>query len=345
MSLAALLLIAACAGPTPTSTTEAPPSAAATTPAPERELELGQTFGLVYDPDLERVVLVNGAPESGPATPTELWTWDGSTWELLDDAGPEARNYGSVARDPERGVVVVHGGMSSSGVRFDETLEWDGSAWTMAASGDAGPGEREGAGLAWDPGTMQMLLFGGASDDGLQSATWSWSGTTWMQVADSGPRARFVNLMTDDRTGDGGVLLQGGHWVEGNGGGNLEDTWRWDGEAWTEAAQGAGPGPGQRVNSMGAWDERLGGIVMFGGGQGETPDTGTTDTWLWTDADGWTELETPTAPSPRNAHGLAFDSKRQVLVLVGGIDRPGGSQQLDVWEFGDEGWREVLPPS
>jgi hypothetical protein len=36
---------------------------------------------------------------------------------------------------------------------------------------------------------------------------------------------------------------------------------------------------------------------------------------------------------------------RQVLVLVGGIDRPGGAQRLDVWEFGADGWREVLAPS
>jgi hypothetical protein len=341
--LAALLLVAACAGPTPVPTTVAPPSAAATTPAPERELQLGQTFGLIYDPEIERVVLINGAQESGSAKPTELWTWDGTTWELLDEAGPEARSYGSVARDPERGLVLVHGGMSSSGVRFDETLEWDGEMWTTAPSGDAGPGDREGAGLAWDPATKRMLLFGGASNGELPPETWSWSGTDWTQVADGGPRSRFVNLMTDDHSGAGGVLLQGGHWVEGDGGGNLDDTWHWDGEAWTEVPRG-GPGPGPRVNSQGAWDERLGGIVMFGGGQGATPDTGTNDTWLWTTDDGWTQMDTPTAPSQRNAHGLAFDSKRQVLVLVGGIDRPGGAQRLDVWELGADGWREVLVP-
>jgi len=60
------------------------PSAAATTPAPERELQLGQTFGLVYDPEIERVVLINGAQESGSAKPTELWTWDGTTWTHPD---------------------------------------------------------------------------------------------------------------------------------------------------------------------------------------------------------------------------------------------------------------------
>ena len=59
---------------------------------------------------------------------------------------------------------------------------------------------------------------------------------------------------------------------------------------------------------------------------------------------GWTELDTPVAPSPRNAHALTFDSKRQVLVLVGGIDRARAAQRLDVWEFGADGWREGMPP-
>ena len=102
-------------------------------------------------------------------------------------------------------------------------------------------------------------------------------------------------------------------------------------------AQGTGPGP--RVNAPGAWDERLGGIVMHGGGEDEAG-TMSTDTWLW--QDGWTRLETPTAPTPRNAPALAFDSKRQVLVLIGGIDRPGGTQRLDVWELDANGWREAL---
>ena len=334
---AALFLVAACAAPAPTPTPEPPASAAA-----ETELDLGQTFWTYYDPGLERVVLVNGAEESGPPRPTELWTWDGTAWALHDGGGPEARAFGSVGRDPERGVVIVQGGMSSSGVEFDETLEWDGAVWTAPSTGVEGPGWREGPGFTWDPATQRMVLFGGGGRDGHLPDTWTWSGTAWDQVAETGPRPRFVSLMTEDRSGDGGVLLQGGHWVDGNDGGFLADTWRWDGEAWTEVAQGTGPGP--RVNSPGAWDERLGGIVMFGGGEGPT-DAGTNDTWLWTSADGWTQLDTPVAPSPRNAHALTFDSKRQVLVLVGGIDRPGGAQQLDVWEFGADGWREAMPPS
>ena len=341
IAAALLLVVAACGGPAPTPSDQ--PSAAAPGASPASlptELVLGQTFWAYYDPAVERIVLVNGAQEQGPSKPTELWSWDGSAWELLDAAGPEARAFAAVGRDPERGVVVVQGGISSTGTEFDETLEWDGTDWTAHPGTDEGPGRREGAGLAWDPATERMLLFSGASNVEHLPDTWTWDGSAWTQVADTGPRPRFTSLMTEDHSGDGGVLLQGGHWVDGNDGGFLDDTWRWDGEAWTEVAQGTGPGP--RVNAPGAWDERLGGIVMYGGGEDEAG-TMSSDTWLW--RDGWTQLETPTAPTPRNAPALAFDSKRQVLVLIGGIDRPGGTQRLDVWELDADGWREALAPT
>ena len=347
LTTAGLLLIVACGGPTaptasfPAATTS--PSASAPAVRPEEspgplptELALGQTFGLYYDPQIERVILVNGAQETGPAMPTELWSWSGTAWELLDAAGPEARAFAAIGRDPVRNVVVVHGGLSSSGTAYDETLEWDGQSWTVHVAGDNGPGAREGAGLAYEPDTGRMLLFGGAVAFEQRADTWAWDGETWSLVTQTGPRPRFISLMTEDRaTGD--VLVQGGHWVAGNDGDFLADTWRWDTDTWIEIA--SADGPGRRVNAPGTWDERLGGIVMFGGGVGER-DPMASDTWLWTD--GWTELVLATAPGPRGGHQVAFDAKRQVLVLVGGIAEAGGSQMLDVWELDADGWHEVV---
>ena len=301
---------------------------------------LGQTISAYYDPQVERVVLVNGAEEQGPAKPTELWSWDGNTWELLDASGPEARSFGGVARDPNRGVLVVQGGISSSGTEFDETLEWDGSDWTVHPGGRRGTratrrprvclGPSVGADLAV---RRRLEPRAAARDLGLGR-----------QRLDAGrrhgPSAAFREPDGRRPLGRAACSCTAVTGFEGNDGGFLDDTWRWDGNAWAEVAQETGPGP--RVNAPGAWDERLGGIVMHGGGE-DAAGTMSTDTWLWND--GWTLLETPTAPTPRNAPALAFDSKRQVLVLVGGIDRPGGKQRLDVWELDASGWHEVLAPT
>jgi hypothetical protein len=201
----------------------------------------------------------------------------------------------------------------------------------------AGPGPREGAGLAYDAEAQRMVLFGGAVAGAQLPDTWAWDGRGWERIAATGPRPRFVSLMTEDRATDG-ILLQGGHWVDGNDGAFLADTWRWSDGTWLEVTDAAGPGP--RVNSPGAWDDRFDGIVMFGGGTGlDTPMAA--DTWRWAEA--WSEVSTSTAPGPRNGHALAFDANRGVLVLVGGIARPGGSQQLDVWELGTDGWRQAWP--
>jgi hypothetical protein len=307
-----------------------------TPPALPTELTLGQTFGLVYDPVLEQVVLVNGAREGDPVRPTQLWRWGGTAWELIDAAGPPARSFAAIARDPVRGVIVVHGGIGGRGEPFDETLEWDGRDWTVHPAGADGPGPREGAGLAWDATADRLVLFGGAVAGEQLPDTWAWDGHRWERVAETGPRPRFVSLMSQDQADDT-IILQGGHWVDGNDGDFLADTWRWDGTGWAQLE--ADGGPGLRVNAPGAWDERLGAIAMFGGGTGlGTPFAA--DTWVW--SDGWEEIPTDSAPGARNGHALAFDAARGVLVLVGGIATPGGRQQLDVWELDADGWREAL---
>ena len=70
-----LLVVAACGAPAPIASDQ--PSAATPGAYPASlptELILGQTFWAYFDPDVERVVLVNGAQEQGPAKPTELWS-------------------------------------------------------------------------------------------------------------------------------------------------------------------------------------------------------------------------------------------------------------------------------
>ena len=143
--------------------------------------------------------------------------------------------------------------------------------------------------------------------------------------------------MTEDRSGDGGVLLHGGHWVDGNDGGFLEDTWRWDGEAWMEVAEG------DRARATRQRSGRLGRAARRDRHARRRRGRGRHDVQRHVavarrlDAAGDAD-----SPDPAQRAALAFDSKRQVLVLIGGIDRPGGTQRLDVWELDADGWHEVV---
>jgi hypothetical protein len=164
------LILGACGAPAATSSDQVTTASAAPetlapsmTAAPSAELQLGQSFGLVYDPALGRTILVNGAIEGGPARPTELWTWDGAVFERLDADGPPAREFPAIARDPERDVIVVTGGERPSTAAPATTMEWDGMAWTEHPEVGPGPGSRGGTSLAYDAASDAMLLFGAPS--------------------------------------------------------------------------------------------------------------------------------------------------------------------------------------
>ena len=72
----------------------------------------------------------------------------------------------------------------------------------------------------------------------------------------------------------GTALLFGG---EARGGGNLRDTWTWNGTTWTKQAPAASPSA--RYSEAMAYDAATGRVVLFGGvsPSGSSLD----DTWTW----------------------------------------------------------------
>ena len=65
--------------------------------------------------------------------------------------------------------------------------------WTQVAT--TGPPKRAAAGMAFDSGNGVTVLFGGeewrsAEPSIIYGDTWEWSGTTWTQVANTGPTPR-----------------------------------------------------------------------------------------------------------------------------------------------------------
>ena len=303
------------------------PRSPATSPSPR--------YGpsLVYDPGTGQMVLFGGSDNSGFLGDT--WTWDGSTWTQLSPAtSPPERQSASLVYDPGTGQLVLFGGSGNSGFLGDTwTYGYPpGTAygWT-GLSPATSPPAHYGASLAYDPGTGQMVFFGGRNNGGFLNDTWTWDGSTWTQLSPAtSPPGRDVASMAYD-PGTGQLLLFGG--LDSNG--FLNDTWTWDGSTWTQLSPATSPSA--RLGASLAYDQGTGQMVLIGGFDGSNR---LNDTWTW-DGSTWTPQSPATSPSARDVASLAYDPGTAQLVLFGGFD---GSNRLnDTWTWDGSTWTPQSP--
>lgn len=94
-------------------------------------------------------------------------------------------------------------------------------------------------------------------------------------------------------------------------------------------------GPVARSGHAIAWDPDRGRMVLFGGQVvGEQSAQSLGDTWEW-DGELWTQVA-DTGPSPRGAHGMAFDQVSRGILLFGGDSVPG-----ETWLWDGADWVQV----
>jgi PKD repeat protein len=209
--------------------------------------------------------------------------------------------------------------------------------WVNLTSGLAtAPGAREGAQMAYDPSTQQVILFGGLARNRSLADTWAFSGGRWTNLTPSlnlSPPARYKGGMAFD-TADNYLVLFGG-----NGGSltYLNDTWAWNGSAWSRLNSTVSPGPREDVALT--YDAADGYVVLFGG---EAP-SGllTNDTWTF-NAGQWTNLTSSirAAPPPREAGGFTYDGADQYVLLFSGKHGSNGLQR-DTWTYKAGVWTNL----
>ncbi len=111
----------------------------------------------------------------------------------------------------------------------------------------------------------------------------------------------------------------------GTGDQTYQDTWRWNGSAWTQASTN---GPGPRFHHAMTYNRRQNVVVLFGGYDGSG--FAQSDLWHWNGTQ-WAVVS-GAAPPPRAHHGISFDIERRALVLFGGES---GTTYGDTWEWFD----------
>lgn len=216
--------------------------------------------------------------------------------------------------------------------------------WTQRQ--DIGPAPRAHHAMAYAVMRKRVVLFGGARRDtpnfepNCFGDTWEWDGESWIQVGHLGPSPRYGHAMAYD-SNRGCLVLFGGVARNPATGQNryLDDTWEWDGTAWTQVADS---GPGPRWGAAAAFDESRSRTVLFGG----DPETGNafrdTSTWVWDGAD-WTEAANSGPPS-RAQHVMAYENARGRIIMLGGTQ----ANIETTWGWDGRVWTilsETAPPT
>jgi len=198
--------------------------------------------------------------------------------------------------------------------------------------------------MVYDKLRGHMVLFGGlnpiAGGPLFPNDTWVFDGDQWTQRTPlHSPSGRESHGMTFDEH-RGVVVLFGGQSHGEGGARQYNDIWEWDGSDWRPVTP-VGTPPGPRGDAGMAYDSIRRIHLIYGGYHRDSQER-LGDTWGY---DGtrltWTPLDLGlVSPGPRFRSEMAFDAKREQVILSGGETRLGESFVLmnDTWIW-DGHWR------
>ncbi len=125
----------------------------------------------------------------------------------------------------------------------------------------------------------------------------------------------------------------------------LSDLWTLENGSWQKVSPDTTPAP--RTFAALVYDDVANRLILFGGskvlfGDGPSVRNLLNDTWQFHEGQ-WQQLLTVHSPSPRAEMSMAYDSKRNAMVLFGGYTIENGEyvKLADTWEFRDGDWELV----
>jgi serine/threonine protein kinase len=261
-----------------------------------------------------------------------------ATWREVSLAPPGGlpREWPHLAYDPKRKRVLSYGG----GVRYEnkrnetrsDLSAWDGTRWVTLTESLPGTGHEPRIAVCWDTGEIILREVNG-------------TGPTWVRR-----ESKWLPFVLGDEAvppmcnGSGFVGLGGGRALAFGGSRGKEmlgDTHLWQRGRWTMLTNPT-PSPRARADHILTSVEIDGHrkAFLFGGRTGQGSRGGLDDLWLF---DGeWTQVSKKAGeawPTPRSSCAAAFDEKRNVVVLYGGISEDGKHlQETWEWDVAERSW-------
>ena len=181
-----------------------------------------------------------------------------------------------------------------------------------------------------------ILWFGGYAGRGLNDTWFCPSEGAPRQLRDGPQPSQRADFSLTWDAARGVAILQGGNPV-GKGNPLYDDTWEWREGRWRELELDRLESCGARGWHSAAYDAAREEIVLFGGKRGDSSlDRAWSDTWTW-DGASWRSRTGPQGPPPRSSHAMAYDARREVVVMFGG--GVGRNYLGDTWEWDGKDWR------
>jgi hypothetical protein len=292
------------------------------------------------------VYLFGGRGNNGVSD--ELWKWDGENWLKIDPSGawPPARFGHSMVYDSTNDELVVFGGKNDTTDFLDDMWVYKDGSWTVVSQQTVWPTGRHSFAMAHDSSSGDTYIYGGStSADKHAKDMWRWTGASWETIAETAdwPGRRYGHIMSFDSSANELVLF-GGNKKE-NRGGPFDDneTWTWNGSAWTLETPANSPA-GRHYAAM-AFDASHNRVVLFGGESG-SGNSGTIfdDAWMW-DGSNWTTHSSTPSPVARYQHAMTYDPGSNGVILFGGTTSQGNNISNflgDTWTFDGSKWRSIV---
>ncbi|MCI4354685.1 MAG: hypothetical protein L3K06_04900 [Thermoplasmata archaeon] len=256
-------------------------------------------------------------------------------WTSLgtDSDQPFARTGAALSFDRGQGLGVLFGGRDGPGNVLNDTWVNDGDfpgKWVEPESGPGlSPPALYDAGLTYDTAVDAFVLFGGTLSNGSgYGGTWEFADFHWIELTGilsfSPPPDRAPAMAFDPLAGQV-VLLSSA---------DPAATWLFGAGGWTRTTPTPAPPP--RSAAAAAWDDVLGGVLVFGGQSAGTDPQPFGDSWTY-DSAGWHRINGSAAP-PAEAHPMmAFDPRIPGVLL---LDEVGGAA---TWTLTASGWTAGSP--
>lgn len=264
-------------------------------------------------------------------------------WALQETRPTPPAGWASTeAYDAADGVFVLFGMYNYTGASFNDTWVYSNNVWRNLTSKlhpappvPGLPNVVGSAAMAYDPLEQALILYDAR---GSYTATWEFKNLTWTNVTSSvRPPGLFRVMLTYDGA-DQAVLLFGG---ENQGTTPFNETWEFQNNTWTNATTSVSPPA--RARGMLTYDPVDNYTVLFGG----FATYGTTDfndTWKFINGT-WTNITPTVGPAVRDGAVMVYDPNDLAILLFGGFQSIGGSQQTlsDTWEFAGGTWTQLSP--